>query len=178
MSRPAKKSWPSWLASIVILTILALVSAPFAWYVYACRDTTPRGPLIGSSNWPEPIRDLHAAMVNSGIDVEPFEVYLIQGRPGDTISTVICRMPASVPAFEFLKAKLGMQTLPADKKDYAGFVKREITRFAPPDWSTFAEENAEYLASRGILEGDEGDLYLVAHDPAHDRLFLHYYFNF
>src|SRR5688572_15621262 len=51
-------------------------------------------------------------------------------------------------------------------------------QFVPPDWWPASDSTVEYFASRGVLNGDEGDLYVVAHERQQRRIFIHYYYNF
>jgi hypothetical protein len=146
--------------AVTALSLTALLAIIFCYLlVMPWQDTTPRGPLVDPLNWPEPIRDLHADMISSGINVESFEVFLVHGRPGDTDSTVICRMSDSPTILDFLTTKLEAKQVDADKLPYMGTVRRDVPEFAPANWWVEPNATAEYFASRGILEGSEGDWY-------------------
>lgn len=162
----------------VVLVLLAILSAPFAWYLYTSRDTTPRGPLPTRQDWPEPIRDLHSKMTDAGTTAEPFEVYLVYGQPGSTLSTVVCRMPHSTEVVEFLRETIGM--LPEDGKNprYLESVERELAARVPAEWWIDPEDEAPAFVSKNVIEGGEGDMYALVADTKRNRIFLHYYFNF
>ena len=170
---------PSWrnilLIYATLFALLGLLCAPYALYTYSWRDTTPRGPLTSPKTWPKPIRDLSAEAKRSGVDVDQLEVFLLYGRLGDTVSTVICRLPESSGTFEFLRKQLELQPVSAEKVER---VRDEVARLAPPPewWASSGE--TELFASRHLLEGGEGDLYVVARDPEQHRIFIHYDFNF
>ena len=67
---------------------------PMLWE-YSWRDTTQRGILENSSDWPEPIQELATALASNSPTSKPIEVYLLYGQRSSTLSTVVCRMPFS-----------------------------------------------------------------------------------
>jgi len=178
MRNQQANSWLVVSVGLAVLVLLAIVSAPFAWHFYAWRDTTPRGPLPTRQDWPEPIRDLHSKMTEAGISAEPFEVYLVYGQPGSTLSTVICRMPHSVEVVDFLKKSIGM--LPEDGKNprYLESVGREVAAYVPAEWWIDPQDELPAFVSKNVIEGGEGDMYVLVADAKRNRISLHYYFNF
>ena len=117
-------------------------------------------------------------MKDEGVVAEPFEVFLIEGQPGSTLSTVICRLPDSNGVVDFLKDTIGL--LPEGDKNpvYVNYVERQVGRSAPSGWWVDSKDQAQYYASKNVIEGGEGDMYLMASDEDHNRVYLYYYFNF
>lgn len=177
MASPRANSWFAASVGLAAFAVLAIVSAPFAWYIYGSRDTTPRGPLPSRQDWPEPIRDLNAKMTDAGIAVEPFEVFLVYGQPGSTLSTVICRMPDSPAVVEFLKEAIGMLPEAGKNLQYLEMVERGVAADAPDDWWIGPQDATPIFVSKNVLEGGEGDMYVLAHAPKRNRVYFHYYFN-
>lgn len=159
-----------------LLVVLAIPIACSLLIAYSWRDPTPRGPLPDSSTWPEPIRDLDAAMQRSRIDPAGFEVYLVDGQPGSDLSTVICRMPDTAQRFDFLAQKLDL--MPVTPGDRWSRLNTEIHNRAPSDWWPDSTASSQLFASRRLIDGDEGSLYFVARDSQHHRIYVRYSFNF
>jgi hypothetical protein len=161
--------------------VMLLLIVPCAWMGYAWRDITPREPLTEQSSWPLPLRDLRAAATRRGIDMAEMEAYLVNGRPGDMDSTVFCRMPESPNVLEFLKRELELRPLAINGGDVnqrlaPGF--RVPKSLAPAKWWETNHSSTELFVSRRMLEGDEGDLYVVVRDPTRRLIFIRYYYNF
>lgn len=157
----------------LLMLALALPVGYFALFLYAWRDQSPRGQLVSSQDWPAPIRELHAAMKKQ-VQVPAFEVYLLQGQPTWTVSTVMCRVEDAPGVLDFLKAKLKLRAVPAENTWSNLF----FTSALPGDWRPASRAGSEYYASRHWLAGGEGTLFAVARDPQTRRLFLYYSFNF
>jgi hypothetical protein len=178
MARTSPTLWLYALAFYAALFVFTFGCLPFAWYLYSWRDTTPRGPLPTPADWPEPIRDLHSKMTQAGVVSGPFEVYLIYGEPGSTLSTVICRMPKTAEAVEFVTATLGMKDVTDAELPYVKMSDRAAENSAPSGWWATSNASTQVFASQQILIGGEGDLYIMAINPEEDRIFIYYEFNF
>lgn len=170
--------------SPLFIGILTLITVPFVlWlafnlmWAYAWRDMTPRGPLPAAADWPEPVRQLRAALAQSDVDVESFAVYLLYGQPGNLLSTVACRMDDSAGALDLLTARLRLQQI--DRDEVAGSLGREILACASSEWWPSEDDQAaEYFGSENLIAGEKDDQYVVARDRSRGLIFIHYYFNF
>ena len=156
---------------------LALWIASEIMWARAWRDTTPRGPLNARTDWPEPVRDIQAALTDAGVNAASFEVYLLYGEPGQTLSTVVCRLDDSSAAMDSLQAQLHLKTVSRDNAfQWAG---SQVLYYSATDWwPSDHEDNVEYFASERLIAGDEADLYVVARDTTTNRIFIHYNYNF
>lgn len=176
MARSEPQSAGKWFVAVVVVFVVAFVVVPYALFLYSWRDATRRGPLVHRTSWPRPIQKLYSSMERDGQVSNSFGVYLLQGRPGDTDSTVVCRLPDSSAAFEFLEQHLELRPV-AFNQQISRFTS-ELVRLAPPDWCAPTTDKTQWYMSRRFLEGDEGDLYVVARDAAAKRIYIHYHFNF
>ena len=170
--------------SPVLIGVCAIIAVPavlwFAFnimWAYTWRDTTPRGPLATETEWPEPIREMHTAMAKADVDLQSFAVYLLYGQPGQTLSTVVCRMDSSSDALDVLTSHLDLKPITCD--DSARWAGNEVLQYTSSDWwAPDDDDNARYYASNNLVVGDEADQYVVAHDVSRNIIFIHYYFNF
>jgi hypothetical protein len=178
MSSRRANSWLDRSFGLAALVLLVIVGARFALYFHSWRDTTPRGPLHTPQEWPEPIRDLHSKMSDAGIVAEPFEVFLVYGRPGSTLSTVVCRMPDSAEVVTFLKEAIGMLPEAGKNPRFLERVERELAARAPVGWWVEPQDETPIFVSKNVVEGGEGDMYVLAHDATRKLVYLYYYFNF
>jgi len=164
---------------IVVALVVGLAVCAVAAFVVLCswtwRDTTPRGPLASVSDWPEPVQDLYASLNDAGVDTETFSVYLLYGQPGETLSTVVCRVDVDDTGWRAIQRKLDLQPIPdSDGKS----LRDVIVSSADPSWWPPSTSHAQYFASARLLAGDEADLYYAARDLDSGRAFVHYHFNF
>ena len=86
----------------------------------------------------------------------------------------MCRIEDAPGVFDFLQAKLGFKTVPADDHWDDLFFDDAL----PTDWRPATRAGTPYFASQHWLDGGEGRLYALAKDPQTNRLSLYYYFNF
>ncbi|MFO0900196.1 MAG: hypothetical protein U0836_22400 [Pirellulales bacterium] len=168
--RPYSKREPIGCGVLLAIALLAPVGY-VGLVLYSWRDTTPRGPLASTQEWPEPIRELHDAM-KVQVQVPAFEVYLLYGRGID--STAMCRVDDAPGVFEFLQATLQLKAVPSD----AGRSDLFFNDLLPNDWRPTSRAGSQFFVSQHWLDGGEGPLYALARDPQTRRLFLYYYFNF
>ncbi len=61
---------------------------------------------------------------------------------------------------------------------YVEGVEREVARHALADWWIQPTDKTQYFVSKNVLEGGEGDMYVLAADAERKRVYRHYYFNF
>jgi hypothetical protein len=158
----------------VLLAVALTVPVAYVGLVfYSWLDVTQRGPVASSQDWPEPIRKLHDAM-QSQVQAPAFEVYLLHGQLGGTVSSAVCRVDDAPDVFEFLETRLRLKAVPVDS------LWRDLffSWLLPADWQPDSRTGSQYFASQHWLDGGEGELFALARDPQTGRLFLYYYFNF
>ena len=155
---------------------LALVSPLIlkVYIDYAWRDTTPVGPLSAIADWPEPIRDIHRAIEDAGLDATQFQVCLLRGQPGWVDSAAVCRVPLSAPLLEVVATALDLKTISSND---ATRIQSQVNSRVSGWWPT-SSVGIEYFACSHSLAGGEGPLYVVAVDSTTRTLYVHYEFNF
>lgn len=164
-----------WALGIVAAVALVLIMAFSVLVSFAFRDTTPRGSLPDPATWPKGVRQLRDDMQSANIDTSGFEVYLVHGKPGSDLSTVLCRMPDTSQSFEFLTQRLELKP-PEGSRSGCFKVGEEVE--APPGWWPSSSKDTQMFISRNIWKELEADLYFVAHDTAQKRTYILYEFNF
>ncbi len=141
---------------------------------YAWRDTTPVGPLPAIADWPEPIRDIHRAIEDAGLDATQFQVCLLRGKPGWVDSSAVCSVPLSDLLFEVVATSLDLKSIPSSD---ATRIQSQVNSRVSGWWPT-SSVSVEYFACSHSLAGGEGPLYVVAADSTTKTLSIHYDFNF
>jgi hypothetical protein len=166
-----------WLDKAFLLGVGLVLVSPLILKVYvdyAWRDTTPVGPLPVIADWPEPIRDIHRAIENAGLDATQFQVCLLRGQPGWVDSAAVCRVPLSDPLLKVVATLLDLKTIPSSD---AARIQSQVNSRVSGWWPT-SPVGIEYFACSHSLAGGEGPLYVVAVDSATNLLSIHYDFNF
>ena len=164
-----------WLLAVFLVVPLFLFVGFNSLWDYGWRDTTPRGVLSAVSDWPEPIQDFHTAQMVSGADTSSFSVYLLDGQPGQFLSTVVCRVDVDDVAWNTIVTNLYLQPIP--KSDGVA-MHSEIVQFSDTSWWPGTDSDSDYFASARRLAGDEADLYQAARNNDSDTAYIHYHFNF
>ena len=164
-----------WLLAIFLGTPFLLFVAFNVLYVYGWRDTTPRGPLSTTSDWPAPIQDFHSVLAASGADTSSFSVYLLYGQPGQVLSTVICRVDVDDAAWRTIAANLDLRPIP--KSDGVA-LHSEVVQSSDASWWPSTDSDSDYFASARLLAGDEADLYQAARNNESGTAYIRYHFNF
>jgi hypothetical protein len=134
-------------------------------------DRKPGILLPDPATWAQPIRELRTEMAKDGVNVDRFEVRLVYGSRPSIGSSFMCRMSDSPHALEFLKRRIG---LVQGELDHRGWYEELL----PRDWTAQPGATTEYFISHGWVNGDEGELWRMAHDPSQHQIFVEYYFNF
>ena len=164
-----------WLLAVFLVVPLFLFVGFNSLWDYGWRDTTPCGVLSAVSDWPEPIQDFHTAQMVSGADTSSFSVYLLDGQPGQFLSTVVCRVDVDDVAWNTIVTNLYLQPIP--KSDGVA-MHSEIVQFSDTSWWPGTDSDSDYFASARLLAGDEADLYQAARNNDSDTAYIHYHFNF
>ena len=169
-------------SNVAVVLFLAAVFCPtglgLGWSIlweYSWRDTTPHGPLMKVTDWPRPISDLYASLNDSGVDTASFSVYLLHGQPGQTLSTVVCRIDIDDDGWETIRRSIELQPIPLSQ---CRQLRHLIASTAGAAWWPGEKDDAAYYASARRLAGDEGDLYYAAREKSTSRAFIHYHYNF
>ena len=170
----AKMEWSNkvFLFGVGLLLVSPLILK--VYIEYAWRDTTPVGPLPAIADWPEPIRDIHRAIEDAGLDATQFQVCLLRGQPGWVDSAAVFRVPLSDPLLKVVTTLLDLKTIPSSD---ATRIQSQVNSRVSGWWPT-SSVGIEYFACSHSLAGGEGPLYVVAVDSTTRTLYVHYDFNF
>ncbi|WP_442509864.1 hypothetical protein SH528x_001464 [Novipirellula sp. SH528] len=172
---PPKSNAVLWFVAFIFAALLILFITFSNQWANGWRDTTPRGPLTAVTDWPEPIIELRASLNESGANTDGFSVYLLQGQPGQTLSTVVCRLPVDDATWDAIRRKLDLQLIPDANGDS---MRSSIVPLSDASWWPESSPSVAYFASARLLAGDEADLYQAAHDSGSKMAYIHYHFNF
>lgn len=157
----------------VVVVGFVFISLTFFWASFS--DTTRRGLLESSGDWPEPIQKLAVRIASETEDVPLMQVYLLEGSAGSVLSTVVCRVPYSEEAWEKIQAKLELKPI---EPEFLGNLRDQIFSKADRSWWPPKNHAANYFASARLLAGEKDDLYFCSVDPETAMIYIHYRFNF
>lgn len=158
---------------------LAAFMLLFGWsYIWFWHDSTPRGILVSTADWPDAVQQLHEKLVaiDPAIDVDG---YLTHGQPGPfSVSEAAFRVCHSSPEIvDALKNELKLVSIKSNHR-LAGWGQVVIDKASNEWWASPRFNDTQIFASQPLLDGEEGDLYVVAYESATNTIYISYHFNF
>ncbi len=159
---------------LVSLSLLA-VDGAFFWYT---TGHMPRGVLESTDDWPYAMQQLleNLRLVDPSIEMDG---YLMYGMPGPySVSEAAFRIhDASPQVLIALKTELQLVPIQSDHQ-MAGWGRIVVEKVSEDWWVPLDQDGSNIFASQHLLDGGEGDLYVIAHEPATNSIYISYHFNF
>lgn len=167
---------PSTMLLTVVVAVLMTPVLLVTIIAYSWRDQTARGVLSKTVDWPEPVQELEQKLQSQCGSNPVLETFLIDGRPGLTLSQVICRTDYREEVLKVLQTELELQ--PSGNSDYSSISNRLNSIGLVGEWWPPLNPAAQYFVYKPTHDGDEGPLFTVAIDRQWKKIFVHYWFNF
>lgn len=167
---------PIFLVGLLLATFLIWGVWSYLWWGMG-RDRTVRQLLQTPSDWPHTVKELHDTLLNNHPDLS-MDGYLMCGAPGPfSVDEAAFRIHESTPTiYDALKSGLELVEIEPDHP-MAGW-GRIVVEKATSEWWAHPDDKATYYASKNLLDGEEGPLYVVAYSPVTHTIYVSYHFNF
>lgn len=143
-----------------------------------CSEKPRHTLLISTADWPHAVQQLHSDLsdVDSTIVMDG---HLIAGSPGPhSINEAVFRIHNTSPE---LIAKLNavLNLVPIEPEhDLSRWGDVVVKNSSNEWWPASCGGKAELFASKPLLDGEEGDLYVVARENSTKTIYICYHFNF
>jgi|GEM_PF-5395847 len=170
--------------NFVSIILGGLMLSPFllwgAWsYIWwdMGRDRTVREVMPSVSDWPHAVQELHANLVATHPELN-MDGFLMYGVPGPhSVSEAAFRIhDADQTTFDLLKSELQLVEIEPDHR-MLGW-GRVVVEKTTPEWWISADDDGTYYACQNLLDGEDGDLYVVAYASGTKMIYISYHFNF
>ena len=161
----------------MLLVALLLLVTPFL--ASGCRRASDVPTVLTSpEDWPNAVRDLRNSLTATTPSLR-MDGHLLSGKPGpNSIGEAVFRVHnASVETFEQLKSTLQLVPV-APEDDLAKWGDFVVKNSSGQWWAANDQDGTELYASQNLLEGEEGDLYVVARETSSGTVYVCYHFNF